>query len=54
MADETTDIASKEQVTVVIHWVTAAFVVDEEFVGLYMVDLIDSKTIVVTIMNVLT
>ena len=54
MADEATDIASKEQVTIVIHWVTAAFVVDEEFVGLYMVDSIDSKTIVVTIMNVLT
>ena len=54
MADETTNIANKEQVTIVIHWVTADFVVHEEFIGLYMVDLIDSKTIMATIMDVLT
>ena len=54
MADETTDIANKEQVTIVIHWVTADFVVHEEFIGLYMVDSIDSKTIMATIMDVLT
>ena len=42
MADETTDIANKERVTTVICWVTAAFVVHEEFTGLYMVDSIDS------------
>ena len=54
MADETTDIANTEQVTIVISWVTADFVVHEEFIGLYMVDSIDSKTIMATIMDVLT
>ena len=34
MSDEITDISNKEQMTVVIHWVTADFEVQEEFVGL--------------------
>ena len=54
MADETTDITNKEQVTIVIHWVTADFVVHDEFIRLYMVDSIDSNTIMATVMDVLT
>ena len=53
MSDETTDISNKEQVTVVICWVTADFDVHEEFVGLYVVASIDSKTIFTTIISAL-
>ena len=53
MSDETTDISNKEQMTVVIRWVTADFEVHEEFVGLYTVPSIDSNTIFTKIMDAL-
>ena len=37
MADETTDAANKEQVTLVFRWVTEEFQVHEECVGMYFV-----------------
>ena len=52
-AHETTDISNKEQMTVIIHWVTADFEVHEEFVGLYTVPSIDSNTIFTKIMDAL-
>ena len=53
MSDETTDISNKEQMTVIVRWVTADFEVCEEFVGLYTVPSIDSNTIFTKIMDTL-
>ncbi|XP_065903857.1 zinc finger MYM-type protein 1-like [Dysidea avara] len=53
MSDETTDITNKEQLTIVIRWVTDDFEVHEEFVGLYVVPSIDSNTIFAKIIIVL-
>ena len=42
MADETTDIFNKEQVTMFLRWVTDNFQVHEEFLGLYHVNFASS------------
>ena len=49
MADETTDVSIKEQVTIFLRWVTDNFQVHEEFLGLYHVDSIDAATITIVI-----
>ena len=45
MADETTDKANKEQVTLIVRWVAEDFEVHEEFLGLYHVNSINAATI---------
>lgn len=46
MVDETTDKSNKEQLTLVIRWVSKDFVVSEEFLGLYSLSTADAKSIV--------
>ena len=41
MANETTDVSNKKQVTIFLCWVTDHFQVHEEFLGLYQVYSID-------------
>ena len=53
MADEVTDKANKEQVTLIGRWVTEDFEVHEEFLGLYHVDSIDAATITAVIKDTL-
>ena len=53
MADETTDATNKEQVTLVLRWVTEELEVHEEFLGLYQVERIDSSTLTAVIKDVL-
>lgn len=53
MVDETADISNREQVVICIRWVTDNFVVNEEFIGLYVVDKIDAATLVNVIKDVL-
>ena len=54
MADETADIANKEQVTLIIRWVSPkSFEVHEEFIGLYQVDAIDAQTLTAVITDTL-
>ena len=53
MADETSDIANKEQVTLILRWVSESFEVHEEFIGLYQVDAIDAKTLTAVITDTL-
>lgn len=43
MADETTDAANCEQVTLSVRWVTDDFQVHEDFLGLYSVPSIDEE-----------
>ena len=38
MADETKDTTNKQQVTLVLRWVTEELEVHEEFLGLYLVE----------------
>ena len=38
MADETTDIANKEQVVIVLRWVGGGLSINEKFIRLYAVD----------------
>ncbi len=53
MADETTIATNKEQVTLVLRWVTEELEVHEEFLGLYLVEKIDSSTLTAVIKDVL-
>ena len=54
MADETTDVSNREQVTIILRWVDDSdFSVNEEFVGLYAVPSIDSDTLVSIIKDTL-
>ena len=53
MVDEVTDKANKEQVTLIVRWVTEDFEVHEEFLGLYHVDSIDAATITAVIKDTL-
>lgn len=54
MADETTDVSNREQVTIVLRWVDDTdFSVPEEFVGMYVVPAIDSDTLLSTLKDTL-
>jgi len=54
MADETTDVSNREQVTIILRWVDDSdFSVNEDFVGLYAVPSIDSNTLVSIIKDTL-
>ena len=53
MADETTDMSNREQVVLCICWVTKNFEVREDFIGLYVVQAIDAKTLFLAIKDVL-
>ena len=54
MADETTDISNREQVTIILRWVDDTdFSVNEEFVGLYVVPSIGSDMLVSIIRDTL-
>ena len=46
MVDETRDRSNKEQLTLVLRWVSDDFTVSEEFVGLYYLSVIDAQSIV--------
>ena len=46
MVDEATDKSNKEQLTLVVRWVSDDFVVSEEFLGLYTLSAIDARNIV--------
>ena len=46
MVDETRDQSNKEQLTLVLRWVSDGFTVSEEFVGLYYLSVIDVQSIV--------
>ncbi|KAL5508845.1 hypothetical protein EMCRGX_G004100 [Ephydatia muelleri] len=51
MVDETRDQSNKEQLTLVLRWVSDDFTVSEEFVGLYYLSVIDAQSIVDAINN---
>lgn len=53
MVDETTDSSNREQVVVCIRWVDNDFKVHEDFIGLFMVDVINADTITAVIYDVL-
>ena len=54
MADETTDITNKEQVTLVLRWMDDSnFEVHKEFIGLYEVESITSDSIVSVVKDTL-
>lgn len=54
MADETTDVSNREQVTIILRWVDDNdFSVHEEFVGLYLVPSIGSDMLVSIIKDTL-
>ena len=53
MADETTDVSNKEQLTLVIRWVDENFEVNEEFLGLYNLFSTTADSIVASIKDVL-
>ena len=46
MVDETRDQSNKEQLTLVLRWVSDDFTVSEEFVGLYYLSVTDAQSIV--------
>ncbi|KAL5474965.1 hypothetical protein EMCRGX_G027003 [Ephydatia muelleri] len=46
VVDETRDQSNKEQLTLVLRWVSDDFTVSEEFVGLYYLSVIDAQSIV--------
>ena len=46
MVDETTDKSNKEQLTLVIRWVSKEFIVSEEFLGLYCLSSANAQSIV--------
>ena len=46
MVDEATDKSNKEQLTLVVRWVSDDFVVSEEFLGLYTLSAIYAQSIV--------
>lgn len=45
MLDETTDVSNKEQVVVVLRWVSSDLIVSEEFLGLYEAQSTDALTL---------
>ncbi len=53
MADETTDVSNKEQLTLVIRWVDENFEVHEEFLGLYNLLSTTADSIVASIKDAL-
>lgn len=53
MADETTDSANREQVTLILRRVTQEFEVQEEFLGLYHVASIDAAMLTTAMKDVL-
>ena len=53
MVDETTDIANKEQVVIVLRWVGSDLSVNEEFIGLYAVDSIQALMLKKVIKDIL-
>ena len=53
MADECTDIASKEQFTICVRWVDASLTDHEDVIGLYNIDAINANCLVATIQDVL-
>lgn len=52
MVDETTDVANKEQLTIVIRWINANFEANEDFLGLYSLADIRADGIVAAIRDV--
>lgn len=46
MVDETTDKSNKEQLTLVVRWVSSDFRISEEFLGLYCLSTTDAQSIV--------
>ena len=46
MVDETTDKSNKEQLTLVVRWISEDLVVSGEFLGLYYLSMIDAQSIV--------
>ena len=46
MVDETTDKSNKEQLTLVVRWVSEDFTVSEEFLGLYCLSATNAQSIV--------
>lgn len=46
IVDETTDKSNKEQLTLVLRWVSVNFIVSEEFLGLYYLSSIDAESVV--------
>ena len=46
VVDETIDKSNKEQLTLVVRWISEDFVVSEEFLGFYYLSAIDAKSIV--------
>ena len=46
MVDEATDKSNKEQLTLVVRWISDDFVVSEEFLGLYSLSVADAQSIV--------
>ncbi|CAG2203108.1 unnamed protein product [Mytilus edulis] len=53
MADETTDVANKEQLVVCLRWIDQALDVHEDFIGLYQIDNTSAQTITDSIQDVL-
>ena len=53
MIDETIDISNKGQCVIVIRWVDDSLGVHEDFLGLYLIDNIESQTLVKVIKDVL-
>ena len=53
MADKTTDSSNREEVILIIWWVTEDLEVHEEFLGLYHVEKIDSNTLTSVIKDVM-
>lgn len=53
MADETTDVANKEQLVVCLRWIDQALDVHEDFTGLYQIDNTSAQTITDSIQDVL-
>ena len=46
MVDEATDKSNKEQLTIVVRWISDDFTVSEEFLGLYCLSAVDAQSIV--------
>ena len=53
MIDETTDVSNREQVVVCFRWVSDDFEVHKDFLGMYVVDSIDVKSLLGVVHDVL-
>lgn len=53
MVDETTDVSNKEQVVICLRWVDAQLTTHEDFIGLYVVESIEARTLLQVIHDVL-